>query len=206
MDCTYNMSILFSPRNKRQLYLDRSLQLLVVSNLITIIWALAEGWSPGMVMLSYLSHSISIGVFWFLKILTLKEFSTKDFTINEKPVDPTFQTKVQVAFFFMVIYGSFHLAYFFVIKSLFPLIKQLSVLPIVVVFFVYQCFSFFYNKKWEAKEKPNIGNLMFFPFIRLVTMHVSIIAGGYVISLIGGMFSLRLFLAIFMLLKTLPIL
>jgi hypothetical protein len=202
MASTYKPSVLFSPGNRKSLYSDWSFRLLILSNLIIIIWALIEGWSVGFVMLAYLSQNFAIGAFWFLKILTLKEFSTKDFTINEKPVGPTIETKLQVAFIFLVHYGMFNVMYSLGLKTIFPDIKLAAIFPIAIIFFVYQFFSFFYNKKWDIKKKPNIGSLWFFPYIRILPMHLSFIVGGYCVSLIGGTFSSRVVLAIFMLLKT----
>ena len=202
MASTYKPSVLFSPRNRKSLYSDWSFRLLILSNLIIIIWALIEGWSVGFVMLIYLSQNFAIGAFWFLKILSLKEFSTKKFTINDKPVDPTTETKLQVAFIFLIHYGMFNVMYSLGLRSIFPDIRLVAIYPFAIIFFAYQCFSFFYNKKWESKKKPNIGSLMFFPYIRILPMHLSFILGGYCVSLIGGTFSSRIVLGIFMLLKT----
>jgi len=63
------------------------------------------------------------------------------------------------------------------------------------LFLVYQCFSFFYNRKWEGKQKPNIGKMMFFPYARIIPMHIIILFGGI---LSGG----KMTLVLFMLLKT----
>jgi hypothetical protein len=67
------------------------------------------------------------------------------------------------------------------------------------LFLVYQCFSFFYNRKWEDKQKPNIGKMMFFPYARIIPMHLTILFGGILSS---GTFEGKMTLALFMLLKT----
>jgi len=67
------------------------------------------------------------------------------------------------------------------------------------LFLIYQCFSFFYNRKWEDKQKPNIGKMMFFPYARIIPMHLTILFGGI---LSGGTFKGKMTLALFMLLKT----
>ena len=108
----------------------------------------------------------------------------------------------QVAFIFLVHYGMFHVCYGGGLSSMYQDIKPATVLPLAFLFFAYECFSFFYNKKWDDKTKPNIGKLMFFPYIRIFPMHLSFMAGGYFIYLFGGTFSSRAMLAIFMLIKS----
>jgi hypothetical protein len=85
---------------------------------------------------------------------------------------------------------------------LFGLFKTAGKLPILLmagVFLVYQCFSFFYDRKWEDKQKPNIGKMMFFPYARIIPMHLTIIFGG---MLSKGTLAGKTTLALFMLLKT----
>jgi len=202
MEITFKQSYFFRENEIKLLYSDWSFRLLILSNLIIIILALIERWSVGFVMLTYLSQNFAIGAFWFLKILSLKEFSTEKFTINDKPVDPTLETKLQVAFIFLIHFGMFNVIYSLGLRSTFPDIKLAAIYPFAIIFFVYQCFSFFYNKKWESNKKPNIGSLMFFPYIRIIPMHLTLILGGYFVSLVGSTFSSRIVLGIFMLLKT----
>lgn len=199
----YNLSLILSTKNRKLLYADLSLRMLILANLLTIIWAVIEGWSVGLVMWSYWSHSVSIGILWFFKILCLKDFSTKDVEMPiGRAVAPTTSTKIQVAVFFAVHYGIFHWAYLNGLRTFFPSITRDIILPIAAVFFVCQCFSFFYNKKWEEAPKSNIGTVMLFPYLRIIPMHLSFIIGGFVVSEIGGRFSSRIILVIFMLLKT----
>ena len=200
---TYDLSHIFCDENKKLLYSDLSLQALLLSNLITIVWSLIANWSAGMVMWSYWYHSVSIGLLWLLKILCLKDFSTKGVEIPiGTELAPTTFAKILCALVFLVHYGFFHFAYAKGLQILYPAINSAAVMPIAIIFFLYQCFSFFYSKKWETKQKPNIGTVMLFPYIRIVPMHISFIIGGYVVYLVGGTFSSRIILVIFMLLKT----
>jgi hypothetical protein len=68
------------------------------------------------------------------------------------------------------------------------------------LFLVYQCFSFFYNRKWEDKRKPNIGKMFCFPYARIIPMHVTILFGVILSS--WGTFAGKMALVLFMLLKT----
>ena len=162
-------------RKIKHFYMDLSFWTLMTSNLIVITWALLEGWSLAIIMWVYWSQSVFIGIFWFFKILALKDFSTKGFKINDRPVKPTKETKNQTAIFFLIHYGFFHIMYSIFLGGKFKSVPILQLLVSASIFLGYQCFSFFYNKKWEAKGKPNIGNMMFFPYARIIPMHITII-------------------------------
>lgn len=185
---------------RKYFHSDLSLWALIASNLIVIVWALIEGWSLAIIIWIYWSQSVTIGILWFFKILTLKEFSTKGFHINNRPVEPTPRTKIQTAVSFLVHYGIFHLVYAIFLLGLCKTAGKRSILFMAGVFLVYQCFSFFYNRKWEGEQKPNIGKMMFFPYARIIPMHLTIIFGRI---LSKGTFSGKMTLALFMLLKTL---
>ncbi|MHC4461044.1 MAG: DUF6498-containing protein [Planctomycetota bacterium] len=184
---------------KKYFHSDLSLWALIVSNLIVIVWALIGGWPLAIIMWVYWSQSVIIGILWFFKILTLKEFSTKDFKINERAVKPTRGTKIQTAVFFLVHYGFFHFIYAIFLLVDFKTVRIWPILFMACVFLVYQCFSFFYSRKWVDKRKPNIGKMMFFPYARIIPMHLTIIFGGWMSF--GG-FGGKMTLLLFMLLKT----
>ncbi|MHC4498779.1 MAG: DUF6498-containing protein [Planctomycetota bacterium] len=95
--------------------------------------------------------------------------------MSGRPVPPTKGTKIQTAMFFLVHYGGFHLGY---AVFLFARLKSVQAAPIFAmasIFFLYQGFSFFYNRKWVDKRKPNIGRLFVFPYARIIPMHLTII-------------------------------
>ena len=90
---------------------DRSILPLLLSNLLTLVWAVAEGWQIIDVMLVYWVQSVVIGYYNYHRIMDLKKFSTENFTMNNRRPDPTPETQKKVAVFFALHYGTFHAAY-----------------------------------------------------------------------------------------------
>lgn len=162
-------------QKKKHFYRDLSFWALILTNLIVIVLALIEGWPLGVIMWIYWGQSVAIGIFWFFKILTLRDFSTKGYTINNMPVQPTTATKIQTSVFFLFHYGFFHLVYAGFLSSKFGFASFFQALAAIGIFAIYQSFSFFYNRKWEAERKPNIGIMMAFPYARIIPMHLTII-------------------------------
>ncbi len=174
---------------------DKSLWSLVVSNILTLILAVTLHWSLLTIMWIYWCQSVIIGFFNVIRILKLKTFSAKNLKLNNIPVEkikffrkiPTF-FKVFVACFFAFHFGMFHLVYAIflsvgTIASLytgFPLpsvpVAFFGVLFSAAVFFINHLFSFIYNSK-KDEGLPDIGRLMFYPYARIIPMHITIIIG-----------------------------
>lgn len=165
-------------------YKDPSLIGILLSNLVSIYLAHVQGWDFGNVLWIYWAQSVIIGISNYKRMMSLKEFSTKDFTMNEQPVPETEEAKKQVAAFFALHYGLFHLAYFaFLCKehSLFAMPYESALLIVLAIslFVGSHSYSFLHNSKLDFKEqKPNIGTLMFYPYLRVLPMHIIIGLGG----------------------------
>ena len=178
---------------------DRSVVPLLLSNFLTIAWALFEGWRVIDVMLVYWVQSIVIGYFNYHRIMDLKEFSTENFSINKRRPEPTAETKKHVALFFAAHYGAFHAVYFaFIVSNNSGEISlsSIGIIACVVAFILNHQYSYRFNKERDSQRVPNIGTIMFFPYARIVPMHLLI---GLAASL--GSESV-IALLIFLLLKT----
>lgn len=161
--------------------MDKSTVVLILTNIFVIFLAVWQSWDFSTLIWVYWFQSVVIGVFVFIKILKLKNFSTKNFYINHRPVKPTKETKVFTAFFFLVHYGIFHLAYLMFLSGSVALVGSqfLMVLFAGAVFFVNHLFSFRRNFEHDVNKKQNIGIVMFRPYARIIPMHLIIVSGAF---------------------------
>ena len=184
------MEITFNPkRGKRKFHFDISALSLVISNFIIIVIALIEHWEMAYLMWIYWGQSVTIGVFTFIKILSLENFSTEGFKINNREVAPTRETKHKIAFFFLIHYGGFHLVYFFFLLGLYRVdsVAMLEICLCIGIFVLNHGLSFFHNWKRERYRQQNIGTVMSFPYVRIIPMHLTIILGNFLVKSTGAL-------------------
>ncbi len=169
----------------RNFFLDPSLWILLFSNLLTIYLATKENWDLSTILGIYWFQSVTIGFFNFIRILSLKSFSTKGVQVNGQSVQSSRGTKIFIAFFFLFHYGFFHVIYlvFLFVSSFlkafdlgFGVVDFKYIFSVGVLFFLNHLFSYFYNRPKDS-EKQNIGTLMFYPYARIIPMHLTIIFG-----------------------------
>lgn len=170
-----------SPENRLA---DLSLWGLIAGNVFSIIMAAIQGWDIGQIIWVYWMQSVIIGIINYIRIRSLKEFSTKGLKINGKSVEPTVQTRNSTAIFFMIHYGMFHLFYaLFLSVGLLQSPIDMSEFPFILLcaicFLGSHGYSFAHNVKRDFKQKkPNIGTIMFYPYLRIIPMHIAIICGA----------------------------
>lgn len=154
---------------------------LLIANSIAIVLALYEDWDLQELMIIYWSQSVIIGYFSFRRMRDLKEFSTKGVSSNGRKLQPTEDTKRSMSFFFALHYGTFHLVYlaFMFTDGIESLRGDLLFLGLcIAAFLVNHCYSYVEHREMDATRKPNIGTIMFFPYARILPMHLTILAGG----------------------------
>lgn len=169
---------------------DISTWCLLITNLIVIILAIVQKWNIGEILWIYWMQSIIIGVFYFLKILIVNNISI-ELPIQNYPNRKYFgNLKYFLAVFFLIHYGIFHLVYmaflsmpFFLNLEIYKFsFYSLEILISVGLFFANHLFSFLYNFRQDREKKMNINSVIFQPYLRIIPIHLTIIAGGFLFN------------------------
>lgn len=154
---------------------------LVLANAATLAAALVFDWNVGWLLWPYWMQSVVIGWFARKRMLTLHRFSTEGFTSNDKRVPEDESGKRSTANFFRLHYGFFHVGYlvFLVADHAVGSWRDAVILAACGVSFVLsQRNTYDAQHAADLRGKPNLGTLMFTPYLRVVPMHLAIILGA----------------------------
>ncbi|MFH0863301.1 MAG: DUF6498-containing protein [Candidatus Altiarchaeota archaeon] len=172
---------------------DPSAVSLAASNLFVILLAVLEGWNLMTVLWVYWCQSLIIGLFSLLRMLSLGDYSTEGVEINGLPLTPSSAVKAWVTVIFIIGFGFFHAAYaVFLLFALSDMgYRILSgeipwMLLAVAIFLVNHGFSYIHNVREDSSKRLNIGVVAAIPFARILPMHLTIIASGFIY--VGGIF------------------
>lgn len=186
-------------------FLDSSLLGLTLGNVLSIVLAAVFDWDLIEVLWIYWGQSVIIGLSNVVRILSLREFSTKGLLSYGQPVPETPGAKRLIAGSFLVHYGFFHFMYAFFLTSMKPL-NLLAFEDVIYVavavggFALSHGYSLLHNKSEDFRhKKPDLGTLLFYPYIRILPMHLIIILCG---GLVAGASATFIFIFIFMIMKT----
>lgn len=171
---------------------------LVLANTATLIAAIVMRADVGWLMWPYWVQSVIIGGYARKRMLTLDRFSTEGFTSNNKPVPENEEGKRSTATFFTLHYGFFHLGYLGFLLTQHRIGSAFDTLVLVacgVSFALSQRETYAIQHAADLRGKPNLGALMFTPYLRVVPMHLGIL-------LCSGVGFSASALALFTLLKT----
>lgn len=165
--------------------MNPSVRNLLLSNAATLAAALFFHWNLGWLLWPYLMQSVAVGWYARKRMLTLANFSTAGFTSNDKPVPENEAGKRSTAAFFALHFGAFHLGYLVFLCAMYPpenLRDGLALAACGASFALSQRATYAQQHAADLRGRPNLGALMFTPYLRIVPMHITIILG----SLMGG--------------------
>jgi hypothetical protein len=153
---------------------------LILANILTIVFAVVQKWDIADVLWIYWAQSLIIGIFHFLYILGLKQFSTKDFPIRSRLLHSPQGIKRTAAWFFLFHYGIPHLIFLVFLIYLWQLTPSMSALSLalcILAFLGAHGFSYWENRRKTADIKPNLWLLMFQPYARVIPMWLTLTVG-----------------------------
>ena len=162
---------------------------LILSNAGTLIAALLLHWDFGWLLWPYWMQSVIIGFYARKRMLALDKFSTKGFTSNGQRVPEDDSGKRSTAFFFVIHYGIFHLVYLGFLTGMHAVKSPADMLVLFacgVSFALSQRQTYAAQHAADLRGKPNLGTLMFTPYLRVVPMHLAIIFGSAMGSSVGA--------------------
>jgi hypothetical protein len=145
-----------------------------------LVLALHQHWSLSSLLLLYWAQSVVIGIAHFCRILSLDKFSTEGYKINDRPVEPTPQTRRLTAGFFAAHYGLFHVVY---LGFIFGFGRGAAIWSAwlalcTALFALNHLWSYRRNRELDRQGTPNIGALLFMPYVRIVPMHATFLSGA----------------------------
>lgn len=181
----------------------KALLAIAAGNLVTIVIAVLQGWSPLLMLWPFWFQSVAIGWYNGRRMLALKRFSTEGFTSKGQRVPENESGKRSTVFFFAIHYGFFHLCYGLFLLAMtgaaldgtgdtaaqaVPILARdlLLTFALGALFFATQRTAFREQLAFDATRKPNLGAMMFMPYLRIFPMHLMILVGAMVGSAGAG--------------------
>jgi hypothetical protein len=148
---------------------------LVAGNLL-LMASYAAGWvSISEVLWTYWVQSVVIGLFNFLRMWNLERFSTEGLTSNGQRVPETEEGKRSTARFFLMHYGAFHAAYaLFLVLEHRPGGIVLWLVPAAAGLVAGEWATYRRHRRSDPTWTPNLGTLLFQPYLRILPMHLAI--------------------------------
>lgn len=163
----------------RKLFRDPSFLFLLAANFYCLYYYENNKGDFATVIWIYWLQSITIGLFNFFDLLTLKNYDPANFTLNDQPV--TEKNKGCAAWFFLLHYGTFHFVYgiFLLVKHTEGLTHPTILLIGFAGFLLEGIIGFRQRKEIEASVKVSIGTIFFLPYLRVVPMHLMILGPAF---------------------------
>ncbi|NWF89052.1 MAG: hypothetical protein HXY50_06260 [Ignavibacteriaceae bacterium] len=177
--------------DKKKMFQSFSFWSLLISNFLIIIFSIIERQNVFNILWAYWFQSVIIGLFNFLKIISLKDYTIDGLKMNNKVITKSKAAKVGVAVFFLFHYGFFHFIYaiFLIFFTAANKISQggvdFSFILITSLIFLFNYLAeFIFSLKNDSSTVHSLPKLMMAPYKRIIPMHLTIILAGFVLA--GG--------------------
>lgn len=167
-----------------RVFRDPSFWAVIGGNIFAIAMAITEDWTYGSLLWTYWAQSVIIGSINAYRMYSLKEFSMDGVTSNGRPLKETRAEQLSMVWFFIFHYGFFHLGYFVFLLTDMPIaaMTETTIATMVLTMGALagaHIYSYRHNSLLDFRDrKPNLGTLMFYPYMRVIPMHL-IIAFGF---------------------------
>ena len=166
-----------------------SIPALILSNLIPVFGVLFLDWSAAAILILYWAENIVVGFFNVLKMIMAK--GPKRISPRRDIPGSVVRTSEKVfgIGFFIVHFGAFTLGHGVFVVSLFgkdfPSPGSFAIAVASLFLSHGLSFALHYVKKGEYKE-AQFNQLFFSPYKRIIVMHITIIAAGWALGMLGS--------------------
>ncbi len=164
----------------KRIFVDPSFWILLLVNLYCIYYFQKnpEGFST--IIWAYWIQSVMVGLFNFLDLLTVKNADMSNSSKISNPMKKGSNSTGCSAFFFLFHYQFFHVVYAVFLLNQFRGPIDFSFLLITWAVICFELvMSFIRNKQLQKTISINYGKVFMLPYLRIVPMHLTILAPAF---------------------------
>lgn len=154
---------------------------LLLSNVLLLALFYTDSTKASTIIITYYLQSVLIGFFHVIRMASLKSFDPSNFKVNGRPLQNTRKAKWGSVAFFTLHFGLFHFVYFIFLVTMMDEIPGrvdflllLGTLVAIVIGLIVETRDAI---AYDRAKPPLMANLFFYPYLRVVPMHIFIVLG-----------------------------